>query len=286
MTRRSVILLGGRGFIGSALAQRLQRIGQPFYVVGRAEIGQLDALLEQAGTLVHLASSTTPGASASQPERELGNIELSMRLTDKLQKHPDVQLVFFSSGGTVYGNPSTLPVTEEAPTAPLSNHGAAKVAQEAFCHTLRARGHAVTILRPSNAYGPGQGLKSGFGLVRTMLEHARQGTTLQIWGDGDNVRDYIYIDDIVDATLRLIQAPENAGVYNLGCGVGHSVNQVRALVEKVTGLPVNAVYAAARGIDVRSVVLCRKRLESQCGWQPLTTLEIGIAKTWHWSQTQ
>jgi UDP-glucose 4-epimerase len=98
------------------------------------------------------------------------------------------------------------------------------------------------------------------------------------------VRDYVYIDDIVDATLRLIRKPEVAGVYNLGSGIGHSVNQVRALVERVTGLPVKAIGYAARGVDVRSVVLCCTQMESKLGWRPATGLSQGIANTWQWLQ--
>jgi UDP-glucose 4-epimerase len=284
MKRNAVLLLGGHGFIGSALAQRLRSEGEAVHIVGRQDVAQLELLLPLCGTVVHLASSTTPGSSATRPEMEIDNLQLTLRLLDLLHKQPDTHLVFFSSGGTVYGNPATLPVTEAAPLVPLSHHGAAKVAQEAFCQVLRAQGHAVTILRPSNAYGPGQTMKNGFGLVRTMLEHARLGTPLQVWGDGENVRDYVYIDDIVDATLRLIRKPEVAGVYNLGSGIGHSVNQVRALVERVTGLPVKAIGYAARGVDVRSVVLCCTQMESKLGWRPATGLSQGIANTWQWLQ--
>jgi UDP-glucose 4-epimerase len=284
MLRKAILLLGGHGFIGTALAQRLRSEGEQVHVIGRQDVEQLGVLLPLCGTVVHLASSTTPGTSAMNPELEIENLQLTLRFLDLLRKQPDTHLVFFSSGGTVYGNPATLPVTEDAPLVPLSHHGAAKVAQEAFCQVLRAQGHAVTILRPSNAYGPGQTMKNGFGLVRTMLKHARLGTPLQVWGDGENVRDYVYIDDIVDATLRLIRKPEVAGVYNLGSGIGHSVNQVRALVERVTGLPVKAIGYAARGVDVRSVVLCCTQMESKLGWRPATGLSQGIANTWQWLQ--
>lgn len=284
MTRPAVLLLGGHGFIGSALAKRLRLDGRQVCVIGRRDIDQLEATLPLCGTVLHLASTTTPGASATQSGLELENLQLTLRLMDLLRRQADTHLVFFSSGGTVYGNPVALPVSEDAALAPLSNHGAGKVAQEAFCHALRANGNPVSILRPSNAYGPGQSLKSGFGLVRTLLEHARRGTVLEIWGDGENVRDYIYIDDVVEATVRLIRHPECAGVYNLGCGVGQTVTEVRALVEQVSGLPVQTLHHAARGIDVRSVVLSCQRAQSRLGWQPATGLAQGIANSWRWLQ--
>ena len=277
---RPVMLLGGHGFIGTALAQRLQGEGHSVHVLGRANPAALMQLLPQCGTVVHLASSTTPGSSAQQPELERANLQLTQQLVDTLQTQPDTHLVFFSSGGTVYGDPTRLPVLEDAPLAPLSPYGATKVAQENLCLALRAQGHAVSILRPSNAYGPGQALKGGFGLVRTLLEHAREGTELQLWGDGENVRDYIYIDDLVDATLRLLARPESAATYNLGSGTGYSVNQVKAMVVQTTSRPIVTRYVAARRVDVRSVVLDSQRLQSVLQWQPKTILAEGIQRAW------
>lgn len=280
MSDDAVLLLGGGGFIGSALARRLQREQVSVHSIGRSDMDQLATLLPRCNTVVHLASATTPGSSAKQPNLELTNIALTLQLLDLLQTQPQTHLIFFSSGGTVYGNPAQLPVAEDCPIAPLSHHGAGKVAQESFCNALRAQGQPVTILRPSNAYGPGQTLRQGFGLIRTMLEHARLGTTLEIWGDGENVRDFIYIDDVVEATLRLIQQPQCSGTYNLGSGVGYSVNQVKSAVEVACNTQVKATYHPGRGIDVRNVVLDNGRLAAKLNWQPATWLAQGLAITW------
>lgn len=280
MNRDGVLLLGGGGFIGSALARRLHRDQIPVQIVGRSNLDQLSAFLARCGAVVHLASSTTPGNSATQPELEMANLRLTQQLVKALENQPDTHLIFFSSGGTVYGNPTSLPVREDAALAPLSPHGAAKVAQENICLTLRARGHVVSILRPSNVYGPGQVLKGGFGLVRTLLQHAHLRTELQLWGDGENVRDYLYIDDLVDATLRMIECSDFAGTYNIGSGVGHSVNQVKALVEEVTGRSISVCYAPSRGVDVRAVVLDGQSLQQAIQWRPRTGLMEGIRHTW------
>lgn len=282
MSRDGVLLLGGTGFIGSALAQRLKYEGITAHVVGRANAQQLEQVLPECGTVIHLACSTTPGSSAGRPELEQENLALTSRLLDLLNQQPRTHLIFFSSGGTIYGNPARLPVTEDCPIAPLSNHGAAKASQEISCQAARDRGHAVAILRPSNAYGPGQSLKSGFGLVRTMLEHARTGTPLEIWGDGENVRDFIYIDDIVEACTRFIKLPEDSGTYNLGTGVGFSINQAKRLVEATTGSELRSIHRPVRGTDVRSVVLDNSRLNARLGWQPGIGLAEGLARTWDW----
>ena len=284
MNRDGVLLLGGAGFIGTALARRLQLENVPVHMVGRGNATSLADLLPRCSTVIHLASGTTPGSSARHPELETGNMALTLHLLQHLQTQPQTHLIFFSSGGTVYGNPAIFPVTEDSPMAPLSYHGAGKAAQEVLCRALGTLGHAVTVLRPSNAYGPGQTLRNGFGLVRTLLAHAQAGSTLEIWGDGENVRDYIYIDDVVEATLRLIRLPQDCGTYNLGSGEGYSINQVKDVVEQVCGRALPTSYRAARGIDVRSVVLDNSCLSVRLGWQAKVGLADGVARTWEWLQ--
>ena len=286
MRRDGVLLLGGAGFIGSALARRLQQEKRPVHILGRQQETQLEQLLPQCATVVHLACSTTPGASAANPSLELGNLALTLRLLDLLKDQPPTHLIFFSSGGTVYGNPQSLPVVEDSPITPLSHHGASKASQEVFCGALRGRGHAVTILRPSNAYGPGQTVKSGFGLVRTVLEHARLGTEMEIWGDGESVRDFIHVGDVAEACARLVALPEDSGTYNLGSGKGHSVNEVLSIAEKVCGRVVRKIYRPARGVDVRNVVLDISRLQTRVSWTPRVSLEDGIRGSWEWLSRQ
>lgn len=276
------MLLGGGGFIGTALATRLQREKTPVISVGRNNTEMMAHMLPKCSTVVHLASSTTPGSSANHPHLELDNLSLTLRLLEMLQRQPQTHLIYFSSGGTVYGNPAQLPVAEDCQLAPLSYHGVGKVAQENFCRALRAQGQPITILRPSNAYGPGQTVRQGFGLIRTMLEHARLGTTLEIWGDGENVRDYVYIDDIVEAVTCLIRRPQDSGTYNLSSGFGYSVNQVISAIERTCATSVKTIYRQARRVDVHSVILDHGRLTSLLNWEPRVGLFEGVNQTWQW----
>jgi UDP-glucose 4-epimerase len=239
--------------------------------------------------VIHLASASTPGSSARHAARELDNLRPLLNLLDILRAWPDTHLIFLSSGGTVYGNPVANPVAEDAPAAPLSYHGAGKVALESFLNAYRTTGQPVTVLRPSNTYGPGQSLRHGFGLVRTVLQHVMSGTQIEVWGDGRSVRDYLYIDDMVDAVVRAIDVdhvghadlPEHTGgTYNIGSGNGHSINAVLDLVGKVVGVPLQVHYRPARGIDVREVVLDIARARHGLQWQPQVQLAEGIARTW------
>lgn len=279
-----MLLLGGAGFIGSALAARLKQEEVNVHLLGRHDGERLEHVLPQCGTVIHLASATTPASSATNPNLELANLALTLRLLELLKGQPETHLIFFSSGGTVYGNPDRLPVNENAPIAPLSNYGAGKAAQENFCQAFRSQGHAATIFRPSNVYGPGQSIRHGFGLIRTMLEHARHGTPFEIWGDGKNVRDFIYIDDIVEASIRMLKRPKDSDTYNLGSGIGYSINQVKGIVETVCRMELKTIHRPGRCIDVRSVVLDSKNLNARPGWKPTVGLEEGVARSWEWLQ--
>ncbi|MES2536570.1 MAG: NAD-dependent epimerase/dehydratase family protein [Pseudomonadota bacterium] len=299
MSGDSILLLGGAGFIGTALARRLAAQGKRVHVISRrnptciepgivvhagdlGDVSLLEKLLPECGTVVHLASTTTPGSSAAHPARELGNLVPTLQLLEILQRWPHTHLIFLSSGGTVYGNPAHNPVSELAPLAPLSFHGANKVALEGFLQAFRASGHAVTVLRPSNAYGPGQSLHQGFGLVRTVLQNILRGSPLEIWGDGENVRDFVYVDDMVEAILLAAARPEDSGTYNVGSGKGYTINQVLAIAQQVSGVPVPVEYHPARSVDVREIVLDIAHIRAVTGWQPAIGLEEGIARTWHW----
>lgn len=299
MNDQSVLLLGG-GFIGAALARQLMASGKTVHVLSRrpvsAEFPQahwhqgdlrdrelLNQLLPVCGAVVHLASETTPGASARHPLLEGGNLQPTLTLLDALQDYPDNHLIYFSSGGTVYGNPVCLPVTEDARLIPLSFHGAGKAAQEMFLQAFRAQGRAVTILRPANAYGPGQPLKSGFGLVRTVLDSILHGRPIEVWGEGESVRDFVYVDDVAAAGALFVDRSKDNGTYNVGSGVGCSINALIRLAGEVTGQIPQVVHRLARRSDVAKVVLDVSRLRS-AGWVPETNLARGVRLTWEWLQ--
>lgn len=299
MSSSNVLLLGGGGFIGQATARRLASNTMDVHILARhhtlpaapaihtytgdlSDPTILDTLLPQCGTVVHLASSTTPGSSASKPSDELDNLRPTLNLLERLHDQKDIHLIFVSSGGTVYGNPPQIPVNEDAPFAPLSYHGAGKMALEGFLQAFRASGNAVTTLRPSNAYGPGQDLRRGFGFVRTVLEHARNGSLLEIWGDGEAVRDFVYVEDVAEAIALAIGNPTDNGTYNVGSGQGHTLNEVLALAQRVTSMEIKTLHKPARGGDVRGVVLDVSRIRTALGWQPHIDLEEGLRRTWEW----
>ena len=302
MKEKSILLLGGGGFIGTALARRLckkkfkvhvlsKHFADPkiepnmiFYPGTIADKKILERVLPECKTVIHLASSTTPGSSSRQPSMEADkNIAPSLRFLDILHRYEDLHIIFLSSGGTIYGNPSSTPVNETHPVNPLSFHGAGKVALETFLRTFSTLPKKnTTIVRPSNVYGPGQSLRSGFGVIRTMLEHVRRGTVMEIWGDGTSVRDFLYIDDMISALICLIDFPDDNNTYNVGSGIGYSLNQLKEIIESVCGTGLPAVYRPSRKTDVKSIILDSSCLRKKTKWYPTVSLEEGIDLTWKW----
>jgi UDP-glucose 4-epimerase len=306
MRDKNILILGGGGFIGTALARRLcennfnvhilskhfpAREIEPnmiFYHGNLENKKILERVLPECKTVIHLASSTTPGSSSRQPALEADkNITPTLRFLDILQGYENVHVIFVSSGGTLYGNPESTPVNETHPINPLSFHGAGKVALETFLRTFSTLPEKnATIVRPSNVYGPGQPLRSGFGVIRTMLEHVLRGTVMEIWGDGMSVRDFLYIDDMLSALIRLIDFPYDNNTYNVGSGIGYSLNQLKEIIETVSGKKLSAVYRPSRKSDVKTIVLDSSLLSKQTKWHPTVSLEQGIELTWKWLKNQ
>jgi UDP-glucose 4-epimerase len=205
------------------------------------------------------------------------NLIPALRFLECLQDFPESRVVFVSTGGALYGNAeganeTTLPV-------PRSYHGAGKVALEAFFSVLgQRRPGALAILRPSNIYGPGQALRTGFGIIPTLLERARDGGKVTIWGDGSSVRDYLYIDDMAAACRLALVGP--SGVYNIGSGVGTSLNELIEQVQQITGRKLLVERQPARASDVGRIVLDTARARDTLGWRPLVALSEGLRRTW------
>ena len=305
MTPQGILLLGGTGFVGRAIAAGLSRRFPEIYNVSRTSYEWrglknihsfasslddsllLDNILPRCKIVIHLATETTPGGSALQPSLEAAaNLLPTLRFLECLQKHPDILLVYVSSGGAIYGDCAHSLVDEDVALSPLSYYGAGKAALEkfilAFC---RQTGGRAIILRPSNFYGPGQEYKKGFGIVPTIFHHMLTGKTLQIWGDGETVRDYLYMEDFIDLWVHRyvdFAAHEGAAIYNIGSGQGTTLNELCQLAEAVSGKKIVREYLPARAVDVKSIILDCSRIERDYQWRASTDLYAGLAKTWEW----
>lgn len=296
------VLLIGAGFIGGAVALCLRadggrvgvlsRRGEPTLVAAGCEVRtasqeNAEAVREMAsryGTVIHLACPTTPAASVIDPElEEREHLRPLSACLGALRAVPPRRLIFVSSGGTLYGDPEQLPANEDAPLRPLSPHGRAKAeAERRVTAFAEATGTALTMLRPANVYGPGQTLRPGFGVVRTLFERVRAGQEVDLWGDGE--RDYLFIDDMVAAVVAVL-ASEADGIYNVGSGVGTSLGELAKEIGRVASMPVAVRTHAARPGDVRRIVLDAGKLGRATGWRACVGLAEGLARTWRWLET-
>jgi len=291
----AILLVGGTGFIGRALALRLVAEGREVHVLARrppgclpdgivAHVGdQGDAavtlpLLERCGTVVHLAGATIPADTVWQPisEAESGLLP-ALRFLECVQAFPQKRYLLVSSGGALYGNADFA--SEKNAIAPSSYHGAGKMALESFFGVFGQRHPgSLSILRPANVYGPGQILRPGFGVIRTLLERARDGGKVVVYGDGGAIRDYLYIDDMVAACLAALSGPP--GTYNVGAGVGVSLMALIDIVEQVTGRRLDVECRVARASDVGCIVLDIAQARASLGWSPRMALKEGVMRTW------
>lgn len=301
-----VLVVGAGGFVGRHLVRTLSSRGEKVIAISRRpedhdmeDVESVNAeliepehyarLLDRCRAVAYLASRSTPGTSAGRPVDEVqGNLLPLATLLQAMQSKPQVELLYLSSGGSLYESTPDEPATEAAHIQPRSYHGAAKVAAEylirAWCQQYGGR---VTLLRPSNIYGPGQIERPGFGIVPTCFGRVVRGETLSVWGDGSTVRDYLYIDDFVSLCMAIlaISMPTGARTFNASSGIGVSLNEVFRLVESVTGKPLTRSYELHRAVDARHIVMAPGAAQSHYGWMPVTPLEEGLRKTWDWFNT-
>jgi UDP-glucose 4-epimerase len=173
----------------------------------------LDAALAGADVVYHLISTTVPGTSNVDPMGDVqSNLVGTIRLIQEMKKHQVKRIVYLSSGGTVYGDPSRLPVSEDHPLDPLCSYGIVKVAVEKYLNMHSVlEGLNATVLRVSNPYGGiARRTNDLQGVIPIFLRKMVAGKNIEIWGDGSTVRDYIYIDDLVDAMVCALEAQESA----------------------------------------------------------------------------
>jgi len=297
-----ILVLGGNGFIGSHLVDQLLAGGHRVRVFDRAperfreplkqveyRIGRFDDTFQVAEALqgvdvvCHLISSTVPGTSNLDPVADVqSNLVNTLYLLEQMRKKGLRRILYLSSGGAVYGNPQASPISEDHPLNPISSYGVVKVAIEKYLLMYQQLyGLQPIILRPSNPYGPRQGHTGVQGLIGTLLVRTMAGETLDIWGDGSIVRDYMHVGDLAKLSVIALES-KVCGVFNAGSGEGYSINQIIAMIRDLMEDELNVRYQEGRSFDVKEVVLDISRASAAFGWKPAVPLLEGIRGHLEW----
>ncbi|WP_282756592.1 NAD-dependent epimerase/dehydratase family protein [Desulfuromonas thiophila] len=299
------LVLGAGGFVGRQLCHDLLAAG--YQVIGfdrqacplppvanlRWQQGDfrdsqsLVPLVANVDAVLHLISATLPQTSNDNPLFDLqANVASTLGLLDGLWRLPrPPRLLFLSSGGTVYGVPRTLPISEDHPTEPLCAYGIGKRAIEQYLALYRhLHGLDYLVLRLANPYGPGQPAGRGQGVIPVFLRRALAAEALEIWGDGSVVRDYFYIDDLSRAIVAALHYSGPHRIFNIGSGSACSLNRLVEQIGQLLQRELRPTYLPGRPCDVPVNVLDIRRARHELGWMPQIDLAEGLRRTLCWLQ--
>ena len=310
------LVTGGAGFIGSTLVDRLLADGHEVVVVDDLSSGadaNLDAARQAGDRLVvhvkdirdpatseivaasgaevvyHLAAQADVRVSVAQPALDASiNVIGLLRVLEGAREGAVRKVVFASSGGTIYGepDPSVLPVDESQPELPIAPYGVAKKVGTDYLRAYRAvHGVDWTSLALANVYGPRQDPHGEAGVVAIFAGLLLSGSPCTIFGDGEATRDYVYVDDVVDAVARAATAGSE-NLYNIGTGQETSVNALYAAMAANEGVTDPPIYAAARPGELDRSCLDAAKARRELGWSPQVTLEDGVKAVLNWSRSR
>jgi len=297
--KKNLLILGGSGFLGKNLVEVLKG-SYNIIIFDHKEI-QADGILSYAGDfanaedleivfkdnkidlVMHLISTTTPGSSNNNIIFDIStNLIPSVKLLDLIKKYNIPKIVFISSGGAIYGKigKEITSVSEDYPTDPLCSHAIGKLAIEKYIHLYNnLHGIDYLILRISNLYGEHH-QSNTLGLINVSLKKILQGETIEIWGDGEIIRDYIYVNDCVRIIKMLLDKDVKNEIFNVGSGQGYSINQIVDKLKKSCG-KFTVEYKPGRDFDVPRIVLNIEKLKEIVDFQ-FTNIDEGINNTYNW----
>lgn len=304
------LILGGSGFLGSHLADALLADGLRIRAFGRSrdrlpehlrrstelefvsgdftDPRDLETAMDGCQVIFHLVSTSLPKGSNEDPVRDVEtNVAGSIRLLDIAVRKGVKQVIFVSSGGTVYGPPQQTPIPETHPTDPITSYGIGKLAVEKYLALYRTlHGLDYRVLRISNLYGERQRTDSAQGAVAVFIDKALRGEEIEIWGDGSVTRDYVYVRDAAQALRAAMAYPGKHRIFNVGSGRGTPINQLLKATEDALKIPLKRRYVPGRTFDVPSNVLDISRARAELRWSPVTSLENGLQLTVEWMRSR
>lgn len=311
MKRLTVLVTGGAGFIGSALARRLVADGHVAVVVDNLSTGRRDNLLPgvefvegdigDPGTIAqlpdlafdavcHLAAQSSGAVSMERPLYDIQTNAVSTVLLVRWCQQRNIQRFLYASSMAVYGNPAAVPVAEDAPLLPVSYYGVSKLASEHVLRVAASGGLAATALRMFNVYGPGQNLANlRQGMASIYLAYLLNGQEVPVTGSLDRFRDFVYIDDVIGVWINVLGRPATPSlVYNIGSGVATTVQHLLQNLIEACGLPADhpvRVQPGPPGDQFGLSANCH-RAQGELSWTAQTPLRTGLRTMVDWARAQ
>jgi UDP-glucose 4-epimerase len=290
----NLVVTGGAGFIGSHLVEFLVKQNQAVTVLDNLKNGKLDNLksirrdiefhnvdildynslqkiLSTCDCVFHHAALTSVSDSLEKP-KEYHEVNVSgTENVLKLAKEYGFKVIFASSA-SVYGNPEKIPITEDATRKPLNPYGLSKLNAEDLCKKYSELGVSVIVLRYFNVYGSRQN-KNYAGVITKFLDNALDAKPLLINGDGLQVRDFVFVNDVVNANFLAMKSKTNHGFINIGSGIATSIKELAEMIMKLSGLQSGPIYGTPLEGDIRfsqaNIDLAKEFLD----WKPKTMLK-------------
>ena len=304
-----VVVTGGAGFLGSHLVDRLVEEAWEVLVIddlsagkisrlvtarrrGSVAVHQLDIRSQRLPEVVgrfspdlifHMAGQTSVAASMKDARRDADiNITGSLNLLEVARSVRAARVIFTSTGGALYGRSAPLPTRETDRIRPESPYGISKkVVEEYLRFWKQVHDLDYAVIRPANIYGPRQDPSGEAGVVAIFARACLDRRRPTIFGSGEDTRDYVYVEDVVDALMRASETG-GAGVYNVGTGVETSTKQVFETIARHARFGGGPVYGPPRPGDVPRSVLDSGLARQELGWRPFTDFEDGISRTVAW----
>jgi len=307
-----IVITGGAGFIGSNLVDTLLGEGHAVTVVDNLSTGKFDNLIgvkeaakenrfsflhtdirddaltaafkgKEQDAVIHLAAQPDVRFSVKDPVFDAGvNVLGTINVLQMAIDNGVKRFINTSSGGCVYGEPDSLPVAEDAPRRPDSPYGVSKlVAEEYIRYYERTYGISCCTLALANVYGPRQNPFGEAGVVAIFIGKILAAEECTIFGDGGQTRDFVFVDDVVDA-YRSALSKGDGEFMNIGTGVETSVNELYNGIADIMEWEMAAVYATAREGELDHIALDAARAGEVLGWKPRTSIEEGLSRTVDW----
>jgi len=302
-----ILVTGGAGFIGSHVADRMVARGHEVAVLDDLSTGFRDFVPERARffeadladaaavdaclaafrpeVVDHHAAQIDVRKSVQDPRRDATiNILGSLSLLEGCVRHGVRKVIYASTGGALYGEGRSLPATEEHPVNPEAPYGASKHTVEHYLYIWKLlHGLDYTVLRYPNVYGPRQNPHGEAGVNAIFIGMMLEGKRPRIFGTGDQVRDYLNVEDVVQAN-ELALDKGSGEIVNLGTGIGTSVNDIFRTLKELLDFDGEPIHEAARAGEIQRIYLDAARARRVLGWAPKVVFREGLRRTVEWTR--